>query len=378
MNIHECLKQFRDDLIAWAVTNIDVKVPMSRKINGKDLTEDIELTVDDIGAEPEGTVSIAKQEVISTVTADATNKANQALIDSKAYTDTKIDEEISARNSAIAAAKNQAISTAANDATAKANKAYNDAVAYADKKSSINDDTVSYTETWSSKKINEMFTAYGNRYSLAQTQILNTSKKIGDLSNLETQNTLSLVDAINEVFQLGSSVKSQIVTALNQQGHNLSSSTSWDYMCDLLKNYYPSPVYRPEFRNRSLWTITENIDNGCDPPFVVEGKKVMLRCKDEGTMGDFSRVEIEATFPTYGCNKVKVYANTVESYDDVDSVTDITINGVTKHITEGKKSEYIYDIDPSKDTFKIVLFVLTAMDYYDVECNLYDMYIYKE
>ena len=49
MNIADCLVRLRDDLKEWAKINIDVKVPMSRKINNKDLTQDINLTPEDIG-----------------------------------------------------------------------------------------------------------------------------------------------------------------------------------------------------------------------------------------------------------------------------------------------------------------------------------------
>ena len=48
-SILQCLQDLRDDLKEWAKINIDVKVPMSSKINNKDLTQDIILTPEDIG-----------------------------------------------------------------------------------------------------------------------------------------------------------------------------------------------------------------------------------------------------------------------------------------------------------------------------------------
>lgn len=48
MTILDALKQLRDDLIEWCVNNFNTKVPLSRKINGITLEEDIEITTSEI------------------------------------------------------------------------------------------------------------------------------------------------------------------------------------------------------------------------------------------------------------------------------------------------------------------------------------------
>lgn len=48
MTILDTLKQLRDDLIEWCVNNFNTKVPLSRKINGITLEEDIEITTSEI------------------------------------------------------------------------------------------------------------------------------------------------------------------------------------------------------------------------------------------------------------------------------------------------------------------------------------------
>ena len=73
---------------------------------------------------------------------DAKGSADEAKSTSKAYTDSKIADEVTARDSAISTAKNSAISIASSDATAKANKALSDAKSYADV---INDELEEHT-----------------------------------------------------------------------------------------------------------------------------------------------------------------------------------------------------------------------------------------
>ena len=50
MTILEVLIRLRDDLRLWVTNNLNQKVSISRKINGKPLSEDITLTANDIGA----------------------------------------------------------------------------------------------------------------------------------------------------------------------------------------------------------------------------------------------------------------------------------------------------------------------------------------
>lgn len=153
VTVPESLQQLRDDFIEWVTKNLNVRVPMTRTINGKQLTEDITLKSDDVGADPAGSANSAKEQAISAAAEDATTKANNALKNSKSYTDSEISKEVTNRNSAISTAKQQAISAAAEDATEKANNALDQAKAYTDKKPNIDDNKVNYTDTWSSKKI---------------------------------------------------------------------------------------------------------------------------------------------------------------------------------------------------------------------------------
>lgn len=228
MNIQECLKQFRDDLIAWAVTNIDVKVPLSRKINGKDLTSDITLTAEDIGADVAGSAKAVRDEVIPIAEEDATNKAERALSEASKYTDTEIEKESLAREYAIETAKLISISRAEEETIERAEAALNTAKSLIAQKADINDKETLYDATWSSKKING--------------EIVSLSNKIGNLSNLKTSSKGTLVAAVNEVFQLGSNVKSAIVTALNEKGCDLNSNSSWDDICNSLTTIRPPDI----------------------------------------------------------------------------------------------------------------------------------------
>mgnify|MGYP003304201068 CR=1 FL=1 len=237
MQIPECLKQLRDDLIAWGVINIDTKTPMSRKINKKDLNNDIYLTAEDVGAELKGCAERFKSETLITTLNDISTKTNQAYRDANIYTENKILEEASIRNESITTAKNQAISTAADYASTEANNAYKSAIEYISTKSSIYDNASNNTEMWSSKKIDNNFLDMVTTLTDIEIGAIYNEDNIGNLDNLheDIENRTILVDAINETRDLGINVKSSVVNALVNSGLGITMDSTWNTICNKLQ-----------------------------------------------------------------------------------------------------------------------------------------------
>ena len=48
ITILDALKRLQNDLRTWCINNFNTKVPLSRKINGKTLEEDIDITTSEI------------------------------------------------------------------------------------------------------------------------------------------------------------------------------------------------------------------------------------------------------------------------------------------------------------------------------------------
>ena len=105
---------------------------------------------------------------INTAAADATTKANQALTDAKAYTDTKVAEAVNTAAADATAKADKALADAKADATSKANQALADAKAYAD---TAKDAAVTAANSYTDAEIDKLETAIGNVNS-ANTQAI--------------------------------------------------------------------------------------------------------------------------------------------------------------------------------------------------------------
>lgn len=130
MKIADALTKFRDDMREWVINNLNARVPVSRTINTKPLTDDIVLSAGDVKADSAGSAEKAKSEAILAAADDATTKANKALSDSKTYTNQKIAAEVKNRDNAITAA----LAKAAEDAASKDDGMVEIAKKYTDEK----------------------------------------------------------------------------------------------------------------------------------------------------------------------------------------------------------------------------------------------------
>ena len=61
-----------------------------------------------------------------------------------------------------------------------------------------------------------------------EAKIEEVDTKVGELKNLQTTDKDNLVDALNEVFQLGNNVKQNLVDALIAKGVQASTSETFD------------------------------------------------------------------------------------------------------------------------------------------------------
>lgn len=103
MTILEALIQLRDDIKTWVANNLNQKVSISRKINGKELSADITLTAEDIGADTSGSAS-AIQSNLDIVSTELTEHTNNSDIHFTAAERTKlsgIDAEFATINAEI-------------------------------------------------------------------------------------------------------------------------------------------------------------------------------------------------------------------------------------------------------------------------------------
>ena len=73
------------------------------------------------------------------------------------------------------------------------------------------------------------------------TTVEKNIQKIGDLTKLNTNTKEDLVSAVNEVFHLGSDVKTGLVTALLYSDLGITSEMSWDEIFTVLSEEYPEP-----------------------------------------------------------------------------------------------------------------------------------------
>ena len=119
--------------------------------------------------------------------AEVATAKSEAISDAHSYTDGKISDEVTARNSAIATAKSEAISTASTDATTKANAAEASAKSYTDDEISALDLSLkAYTDQAESDVMSALSTHEAdqtNIHGIADTSKLVTTDGTQTLTN---------------------------------------------------------------------------------------------------------------------------------------------------------------------------------------------------
>ena len=207
-------------------------------------------------------IATAKKEAIDTAASDATNKANKALSDAKSYTNSEISKEVTNRNSAIATAKQEAINTAASDAKSKADAALESAKTYTNNQvSNVKVEVNNYTDTKATQILQEAKT-YTDTSGATEVKGM-----IGTLSSLKTSAKDNLVNAINEVFQLGSNVKTNIVAALEHSNLGITKDSTWDEIYAALRTKFPQYTTK---------TVTPNYTKTPDDNHALDAELCVL------------------------------------------------------------------------------------------------------
>ncbi|MDB4128757.1 hypothetical protein N9578_01745, partial [bacterium] len=157
----------------------------------------VPVTVNGATLANEAYADAAEADAISTASADATAKADQALVDAKAYADTAEADAVSAAAATSASNNANTLAAAASDATTKADQALVDAKAYAD---TAEADAIASAGTYTDDRETAITTAY----EAADTAL-----------TLAVQSEASRIDAIMSASTSDADTFAEIVTMIN-------------------------------------------------------------------------------------------------------------------------------------------------------------------
>lgn len=77
---------------------------------------------------------------------------------------------------------------------------------------------------------------FNDNADIIDAELKKINNNAGVLSGLKTTAKNTLVAAINEVFQSGTNVKTNTISAVNSKGGNLSTSATWDQIISAIKS----------------------------------------------------------------------------------------------------------------------------------------------
>ncbi|QXE20459.1 hypothetical protein [Clostridium sp. 001] len=167
---------------------------------------------------------------------------------------------------------------------------------------------------------------------------------LGDATALKTSAKDSFVNAINEVFQSGTNVKSNAISAVNSKGGNLSTSATWDDVINAIKaiakgqgNAVESEVLGgATFSNSDGKLRTGSMANNGAISGTITNQGQSISIPEGYTKGG----SINANFANLIASNIK---------------KDVNIGGITGSLDVGKKYASSTISNPSNTTYKITI-----------------------